>query len=198
MVTLNLMHISGNGEVALARVAPMSHWFPVSKDRTRRRFEEDVRRELPVLYRVARRMTGQSEAEDLVADTLLRAFQNQDRFDGEHLRSWLITIMRNEQRNTARYQRRHPVEEMPEEFEPLGDSPWSQIAARIDGAKIIAALDTLPEEYRLVVHLFDIEEMTYDEIAQTLSIPLGTVRSRLSRGREAIRRKLAFQVEVGA
>lgn len=161
-----------------------------------RRFEESVRQELPTLYRVARRMVGSSDdAEDLVGQTLHRAFTNRKTFDGTHLRSWLIAILRNELLNELRYRRRHPVEELEDAHEPADEGSWAEIANRIDSKAIMDALDEVPPLYQEVIQLFDIEEMTYEEIAESLDIPIGTVRSRLSRGRAILRRKLSGKVE---
>lgn len=152
---------------------------------------------MPTLYRVARRLAATAEdAEDLVCASVERALINRDSFDGRHLRSWLIAILRNEFFSEARYQRRRPVDELPEDLEVAGTDGWSEVADRLEAGAILRALEEIPESYRMAVHLFDVEEMSYQEVADALDIPIGTVRSRISRGRQLIRRKLGGEVGV--
>lgn len=183
------------GKLGVPLVRPLIPSFLAK--RSRHKFEQSVVEQLPTLYRVARRLTHNADdAEDLVSGAVQKALQNFESFDGRHLRSWLVAIMRNELLSDLRYRRRHPTEEFPEDWEPPTSDGWSEIAGRLEADCVLAALEAIPENYRLVVHMFDVEEMTYQEIAEALDIPLGTVRSRLSRGRQMIRHKLAGHIEV--
>jgi RNA polymerase sigma-70 factor (ECF subfamily) len=155
------------------------------------RFDEAARRELPVLYRVALRLTRhEADAEDLVGQVLLQAHKAWATFDGRYVRSWLIRILKNE----FYHSRRKPGAmgnlnlEMVEE--PSDDGFWEQVSWNAVGENILRELDKIPEEYRLAVALCDVEEMSYEEAAQALEVPVGTVRSRLFRGRRLLRAKL--------
>jgi RNA polymerase sigma-70 factor, ECF subfamily len=169
------------------RSAPSSLIFRSRKGE----FESRVKPELPVLYRVARRfVASQEEAEDLVQQTLLQAMRAWHDFDGQHLRSWLIKIMRNE---AAAWSRKasSKVEllELREELEP-SEEIWDALVWRDQTNRILCELNRLPIEYKLAVHLCDVEEMTYEEAAHALDVPIGTIRSRLYRGRSMIRARL--------
>lgn len=154
-------------------------------------FESAVRPELPLLYRVARRLASNAdEAEDLVQQTLVKAYRAWDRFDGSYLRSWLMRILRNE---TAYAKRREASGVQYAELnEEVGgeDGLWDSVAWRDQAQRILRELDRLPEEYRLAVTLCDVEEMSYEEAAAAMEVPIGTVRSRVSRGRALIRSRL--------
>lgn len=160
-------------------------------------FETAVRPELPLLYRVARRMASHSdEAEDLVQQTLIKAYRAWERFDGAYLRSWLMRIMRNE----MAYQKRREAAgiQTSELSEEVGgdDSLWDAVSWRDQAQRILEELDRLPAEYRLAVMLCDVEEMSYEEAAQAMEVPIGTVRSRVSRGRSMIRTRLTGEVSA--
>lgn len=154
-------------------------------------FETAIRPELPVLYRVAKRLVRNvEEAEDMVAQSVLNAFRGWQRFDGRHLRSWLIRILRNEFANRRRSEAAQ-IETMPLEDDiATVDAPWDAIVWRDHADRLLAELDTLPIEYRMAVHLCDVEELSYQEAADSMGVPLGTVRSRLFRGRAMIRSRL--------
>ena len=160
-------------------------------------FRRYVVPELPVLLRVARRMTGNpTDAEDLVQETLVRAYRAVDRFDGRHPRAWLLTILRNTWRNMNR--RSRPV------LLDTGDEMLSVPAAGADGrrgaeehvldgmldAELATGLRDLPAKHRAVVTLVDIDGLTYQEAADVLGIPTGTVMSRLHRARKRLRARL--------
>lgn len=154
-------------------------------------FEQTVRPELALLYRVARRMTcSADEAEDLVQQTLIKAYRGWQRFDGSYLRSWLLRILRNELAYSKRRQDAS-VQTSELEEETAGDNGlWDSVAWRDQVNRILLALEQLPAEYRLAVLLCDVEEMSYDEAAKAMDVPIGTVRSRVSRGRALIRKRL--------
>ena len=162
----------------------------------RRDFESEIRPELPVLYRVARRMVRcEDEAEDLVGQTVAKAYAAWSRFDGQYLRSWLIKILRNEVYNVRRMQESRPEEsELRDDL--AGDGPfWDDVHWKICAQHLHRELDKLPDEFRLAVHLCDIEGMSYEEAACAMDVPVGTVRSRLFRGRARLRTKLSAYVE---
>ena len=150
-----------------------------------------------VLYRVALSLTGQpADAEDLVQDTLIRAFKAVERFDGAHPRAWLLTILRNAHVNRNR--RRRPVllrdgETAAVVMERLAaTAPASEdvVISREFEAKVAQALAALPDKHRAVIALVDIDGLTYQEAADALGVPRGTVMSRLHRARARIRARL--------
>jgi RNA polymerase sigma-70 factor (ECF subfamily) len=155
-------------------------------------FGEVAHRELPVLYRVAKRMVqNDAMAEDLVGQTILLAHRNWQKFDGRFPRSWLIKLMRNEWLNSQR--KAHVKAEIAIEAvsEPSDEGFWCEISVQLDAKTILEAIDQLPEEYRLAVTLCDVEEMAYEEASEALAVPIGTIRSRLFRGRKILRSRLA-------
>ena len=161
---------------------------PMSRAEIQHRFGRLVKDELAVLFRVARRMgCTPEEAEDTVQTTLLKAYRAWDSFDGKHLRSWLIRILRNERLMILRTERDLLSLDDTDAVE-VADAPvWSGISQRLDAGQVLSALEGLPEIYRLVIQLCDVEDMTYEEVADALAIPVGTVRSRLFRGRSLLR-----------
>lgn len=147
-----------------------------------------LQRELDLLYRVARRLTGNDpDAEDLVSQTIEIAFKNWEKFDGQHPKSWLITILRNEFYQSMRKRKRRSETTFEESHEPSDDNFWQAIDRKLEVDKILEAVDTLADDYREVITLCDIEELSYDEAATILNIPIGTIKSRLFRGRKQVR-----------
>jgi RNA polymerase sigma-70 factor (ECF subfamily) len=158
-------------------------------------FARYVEPEVPVLYRVALTMAGQpADAEDLVQDTLVRAYRAIDRFDGAHPRAWLLTILRNTHRNRARV--RMPALLHDERDTGLLDRAGDGRSAEdivVDAqfeAVVADALTALPTMHRVVVQLVDVDGLTYAEAALALGVPRGTVMSRLHRARARIRTRL--------
>jgi len=164
-------------------------------------FEADALASLDSLYRTALRLTRRpADAEDLVQDTYLKAFRAADQFKpGTNLRAWLFTILHNTARNRARDLARERVDVDSEAVERSagGDDGAGLPSISIDTPETIllretltpdlqAALDALPEVFREAVWLRDVEEFSYAEIAAMLSIPVGTVMSRISRGRRML------------
>lgn len=156
-------------------------------------FETTARKELSTLYRVAQRLVGTAtEAEDLVGQTLLAAAKAWDKFDGRHPKAWLIAILRNERHRALRTAAARPqTSDIDTADLSDGDGGWKDVDLKIIGEHILSALDKIPEEYRLAVSLCDIEQLTYEEAAEVLGVPSGTIRSRLHRGRHALRNRLA-------
>jgi len=151
------------------------------------------------LYGTALRLTRRpADAEDLVQDTYLKAFRASGQFErGTNLKAWLFTILHNTFRNMRRHDGRDPVEVDSEVVElAAGDAARDptpeQILTRATlDADLQAALDALPDAFRQAVWLRDVEELTYAEIAAVLAVPIGTVMSRISRGRRMLYDKLA-------
>jgi RNA polymerase sigma-70 factor, ECF subfamily len=167
-------------------------------------FEREVLEQLPSLLAVATRLTrNPSEAEDLVQDAVLKAIRAHTQFEsGTNLRAWLLKILTNTFIN--RYRRgglERSVLESPD-ADPLADGwvssstieamrdPESQALRPILEAEIGKALDELPAEFRLAVVLSDVEDLSYKEIAEIMGCPIGTVMSRLHRGRRLLKSRL--------
>ena len=159
-------------------------------------FETAVRRELPVLYRVARRMVrNEDEAADLVQQALVKAFGAWRKFDGKHVRSWLIKILRNENLMRIRSDARAELVEL-EEGSAVDSGFWDEVLWRNQVGRLLDELDGLPEEFKMAVVLCDVEQLSYEEAALSMDVPIGTVRSRLSRGRAMLRIRLTDSIEV--
>ncbi len=158
-------------------------------------FERYVIPEIEVMLRVARSMTrDHAEAEDLVQDTLIRAYRGIGGFDGRYPRAWLLTILRNTHINRNRRRRPELLRDQDAIFERLESDVASEradvrVEQVIDGA-ILEALDELSDDFRRVVELVDIDGLSYAEAAEALGVPVGTVMSRLHRARRRIRDRL--------
>jgi RNA polymerase sigma-70 factor (ECF subfamily) len=157
------------------------------------------------LYGTALRLTRRpADAEDLVQDTYLKAFRASDQFErGTNLKAWLFTILHNTFRNMRRHDGRNPVDVDSETVEQAVDTSGAQQSpeqlltrATLD-ADLKVALDDLPGPFRQAVWLRDVEEFTYAEIAQMVGVPIGTVMSRISRGRRMLFERLS-KVKAGA
>jgi len=166
-------------------------------DRLSPAFEAEALASLDSLYRTALRLTRvPADAEDLVQETYLKAFRAADHFEpGTNLRAWLFTILHNTARNLARDRARDTVSVDSEVVDraaelpvPGGmlETPETRLLREALAPELQAALDALPEAFRAAVWLRDVEEFSYAEIAGMLSIPIGTVMSRISRGRRAL------------
>ena len=164
---------------------------PLTSEQRQEAFRRHVTPELGILLHVARTMSkGEHDAEDLVQETLLRAFRSIESFDGRHPRAWLFTIMRNAQINRTR-RRRPELLDDPRDAENASDDnaalPEDLVEGRLFRAAVVAALATLPRRMREVVELVDMDGLTYPEAATALGVPVGTVMSRLHRARRRIR-----------
>ena len=163
-------------------------------------FEAEALASVDSLYRTALRLTRDpADAEDLVQDTYLKAFRAADRFEqGTNLRAWLFTILHNTARNRARDRARATVTVNSEAVDRAADAPAfgsangpadtpeTQLIRETLAPELKAAIDGLPEAFRQAVWLRDVEEFSYAEIAEMLGIPIGTVMSRISRGRRLL------------
>lgn len=171
-------------------------------------FEALALQHLGDLLGSALRMTRNWEdAQDLTQDTLVRAFRGFGSFQtGTNFKAWIFRIMVNTyinlQRKSARRPRTVSWEDVPGEgetggFDPLAEDgrPEGTTLATLPNEKLKAALDVLPDEFRIPVLLCDVEEFSYKDIATMLGIPLGTVRSRIFRGRQRLREALTGEKE---
>ncbi len=168
------------------------------------RFERDVLPMLPSLYGAALRMTrNPADAEDLLQDTTLRAYRGFASFrEGTNLKAWLYRILTNSFINTYRKKQREPkTVDGPEDLDEwfLFDRLGAQSVARsaeedvlenIPDADVKEALESIPENFRMAVLLADVEGFAYKEIAEITGVPIGTVMSRLHRGRKALEKAL--------
>jgi RNA polymerase sigma-70 factor (ECF subfamily) len=158
------------------------------------------------LYSAALRMTrNPADAEDLVQETYLKAYRAFHTFqEGTNLKAWLYRILTNTYINTYRSKKRRPDETDLDEVEDLylyrrlgglegataGRSAEEELFDSLTSAEVKEALEALPEQFRMAVLLADVEGFAYKEIAQILDIPIGTVMSRLHRGRKAMQKQL--------
>jgi RNA polymerase sigma-70 factor (ECF subfamily) len=166
-------------------------------------FGDEVVGHLDVLHRVARRLTRQAQdAEDLVQETIARALDRRAQFHpGTNLRAWLLAIERSLFVDTYRRARRGPLTQSIDDVEEgvlysrdgMAPSPSAESALLQEwmDPDLVAALHTLPEPYREAVELADVDGLSYAELAQRMGCPLGTVMSRLHRGRRLLRQALA-------
>ena len=161
---------------------------------------------MPSLYTAALRMTrNPADAEDLVQETYLKAYRGFGGFrEGTNLKAWLYKILTNTFINTYRAKKRRPSESDLEDVEELylyhrlggleavaaGRSAEDQVLEHVTDAEVKEALESLPEQFRIAVLLGDVEGFSYKEIAEILDIPIGTVMSRLHRGRKALQKRL--------
>lgn len=148
------------------------------------------------LRRYARALVrDRSDADDLVQEALARALSRADKFlAGTNLRAWLFTIMHNVHVNQVRSRAGRPAETSVDDVLEVAETRLSEPASqetRVELNEMMRILDTLPAEQRQVLLLVALEGMKYDEVAQVLNVPIGTVMSRLSRAREAVRVRLA-------
>jgi RNA polymerase sigma-70 factor, ECF subfamily len=168
------------------------------------RFERDVIPFMGQLYPAALRMTRNAcDAEDLLQETLAKAYAAFHQFTpGTNLRAWLHRILSNTFINSYRKKRREPIQDLGADFsedwqtsnDPLTPSARSAEAEALDrlaDSDILQALRSLPAEFRVAIYLADIEGYPYREIAEMMGTPIGTVMSRLHRGRAKLRQQLA-------
>ena len=162
-------------------------------------FHNLIEHEIPRLRRYARALTRNPDrADDLVQETLLRAIRKSHLWQpGTDIRAWLFTIMHNHHVNMVRSVMRQDamldIEDMSSSLVAASDPTASRQLRELE-----RALACLPDEQREVILLVGLEEMSYQEAAQVLGVPVGTVRSRLSRGRDALRRLMDFPERSGA
>jgi len=168
--------------------------------RDRVRFEEDALDLADQVYRVARRLVStREEAEDLMQETYARAFRSWKSFQpGTNLRAWLLRILTNLNIDRGRRIQRSPDMQPLEEGDyflynklEAADSDTDRVEQRLSQDDTVAALSAVPHDFRDVIVLVDIGDFSYADAAQILEIPIGTVMSRLHRGRRILKRELA-------
>lgn len=178
-----------------------------ASSRRRKEFEKAALQHLDALYGVAMRLTrDERDAEDLVQDTYVRALRFEERFEpGTNMRAWLLRILTNTFIN--RYRRRQRERQLADQLELGPDQeallssqavqqlrdPESQLERGLLREELGRAVDSLPEEFRVAVVLADVYGFSYKEIANVLDCPIGTVMSRLHRGRKALQAMLMDQ-----
>lgn len=168
---------------------------PSLDDQRNDAFRMYVLPELEILYRVALRLTGSPhDAEDLVQDTLLRAYRAVHRFDGRYPRAWLLTILRNTNINRARKRRPQLFDDEERALETISaggadsrDGPAEIVLEHLVDERIVAAVRSLSPDHRAVVTLVDVDGLSYLEAAEVLNVPVGTIMSRLHRARRRLR-----------
>ena len=162
-------------------------------------FADEALSYIDSLYGTALRLTRRAaDADDLVQDTYLKAFRASKQFErGTNLKAWLFTILHNTYRNMRRHDVRSPVDVDSDTVEQAADTaaedqnPEQLLSRASLDADLQAALDALPEAFRQAVWLRDVEEFSYAEIAKIVGVPIGTVMSRISRGRRLLYEHLA-------
>lgn len=169
----------------------------------RKQFEAEAMPHMDALYRTALRMTkNQSDAEDLVQETMVKAYRFWDKFEpGSNCRAWLFKIMTNIFINEYRSKSRTPVsvnmDDIDDNFlygqlaaSSPDKNPEEMLFAKIFDDDVKKAIEELPDDFRLVVVLSFLEDFSYQEIADIVDLQLGTVKSRLHRGRKLLQKKL--------
>jgi RNA polymerase sigma-70 factor, ECF subfamily len=162
-------------------------------------FEDQALALIDRLYSTALRLTrNPADAEDLVQDTFLKAFRAAAQFrPGTNMRAWMFTILHNTFLNARRDEGRSPVDADSEAVEQAADlaggaeTPEDVLVREAMDADVRAALDSLSDTFREAVWLRDVEQFSYDEIARIVGVPIGTVMSRISRGRRLLHDRLA-------
>lgn len=160
-------------------------------------FERQAEQVFPSVFGTALRLTRSKEdAEDLAQEAIVRAYEAFDRFDGANFKAWLLRIVTNLYINRYRQRQRGPqLASIDEEgaIEPVAnedDIPGQIMFDTLLSGEVEEALAKVPEDFRIAVILSDLEGMSYQEIAEATNVPIGTVRSRLARGRALLRRML--------
>ena len=166
------------------------------------RFEEEALELADQVYRVARHLVGsREEAEDLMQEAYARAFRSWRQFEpGTNLRAWLLRILTNLNIDRGRRRQRTPEMQPLEEGDyflynrleqEVGDSDEERVVERLSQDNVVEALSRVPHDFRDAVVLVDIGDFSYQDAAQILDIPIGTVMSRLHRGRRILKAQLA-------
>jgi RNA polymerase sigma-70 factor (ECF subfamily) len=176
-------------------------------DDRRRRFETQALPHLDAAFNLARWLTrSDADADDVVQDAMLRAWRAFDQFRGGDIRPWLLAIVRNCWRTSLADSKRRGHVALPEENMAMkgevltfpGPSPETAAVRGSEGRKLDSVIASLPEEFREVLILREMEELSYREIATITAVPIGTVMSRLARGRAILREKWLSDVESEA
>ena len=196
------------GRLEAARLAAAEKGTADAGDVAERRaqFEREALAHLDALYAFALKLArSRDDAEDLVSDTLLRAFERWDQYHlGTNIRAWLFTILYHvfvsrKRRIDAREVHAPDDSEGWSAFEAVGEiDPEGRFYDSFLDDEITQAIDALPDEYRAAVVLSDLHDLRYAEIAEILGVPEGTVKSRLFRGRRILQKKLVdYAIDMG-
>ncbi len=160
-------------------------------------FERQAERVFPSVLGTALRLTrSREEAEDLAQEAIVRAYDAYDRFDGNNFKAWMLRIVTNLYINKYRQRQRGPqLGSLDEEgaMEPVSaetELPDRLLFDEAVGGELEAALAKVPADFRMAVVLSDLEGLSYQEIADVVQVPIGTVRSRIARGRAILRKEL--------
>ncbi len=160
-------------------------------------FERQAEKVFPSVFGTALRLTrSREDAEDLAQEAIVRAYDAYDRFDGTNFKAWMLRIVTNLYINRYRQRQRGPQlgslddEGMIEPMSIESEIPDRVLFDNTVGAEIEEALAKVPEDFRMAVILSDIEDLSYQEIADAMNVPIGTVRSRIARGRSMLRKSL--------
>ena len=191
----------------MSEVTPTEPQRLATEARDRVRFEEEALELSDQVYRVARRLVGsREEAEDLMQETYARAFRSwQSYTPGTNLRAWVLRILTNLNIDRGRRAQRTPDQQPLEEGDYFlynrleadgGSDDEARIVERLSQDEIVQALAEVPHDFRDVIVLVDIGDFTYQDAAQIRDIPIGTVMSRLHRGRRILKKELA-EASVG-
>ncbi len=163
----------------------------------RESFERQAEKVFPSVLGTALRLTrSREDAEDLAQEAIVRAYDAYERFDGTNFKAWMLRIVTNLYINRYRQRQRGPLLGSLEDegaIEPVSSEtelPDRLLFDNVVGSEIEQALATVPEDFRTAVILSDIEGLSYQEIADATDVPIGTVRSRLARGRSILRKAL--------
>jgi RNA polymerase sigma-70 factor (ECF subfamily) len=190
--------------VLLAIMAPVDTGDGNGQPELKEDFESSIHPYMDLLYNMALRFTrNPDDAADLVQETILRAYRFYYQFQkGTNLRAWLLKILRNTFINQYRKRASEPKKVGYEEIEPYFErvaknnssemlrAVHEDVFGKMLGDEVVEALEKIPEEFRTAVILCDLEELSYQEIAEIMGCPTGTVRSRISRGRKMLQSQL--------
>jgi RNA polymerase sigma-70 factor (ECF subfamily) len=159
-------------------------------------FERIITPHVGAAYNLARWLTrNDQDAEDVVQEACLRAFRSIDGFHGGDSRAWLLTIVRNAAYTWLHRNRNHdatvPFDDSLQDLTGDSPNPETLLLKRVDREALVQALEDLPVEFREIVVLREMEDLSYKEIAQIANVPIGTVMSRLARARRQLQQRLS-------
>jgi len=175
-------------------------------EKLRKEFEDTALQHMDAIYNAALRLArDRTKADDLVQDTYLRAYRFFDRFErGTSIKAWLFKILKNTFINDFKKRAKTPEHvdfdqlKLSEDEPASPNDPEEEILYKYFHGELMSAIENLPEEFRLVILLSDVEGFSYKEIAEIVDRPIGTVMSRLHRGRKLLRSSLReYAIELG-
>ena len=168
----------------------LSQFYPMDPSGKLGIFEQRILPHLPAAYNLARwLLRNQEDAEDAVQESYIKAFRYFDGFEGTDGRAWLLAIVRNTSLSWLRKNRQVPTQAFDERVHSSGGDHQDAeqgLLKQVESRRLRGCIDALPPEYREAVILREMEELSYKEIAEVISVPIGTVMSRLSRARKRV------------